>query len=234
MQLDHGPVGSDLGLTPGKDGLWATWSRGRDTVIRSLGAGGRPAAPPIVIAGPLGTFAALRVDATGFTIAYEKDFTHGQIPGDKMGLMLQRFDAAGVRVGRPVALTPGEQDDPQRGGVAWGPTAAARAHAGRHDHDSLAPADLLFGPIGAPATRVSTTLLGEPVIIAAGERFVVAWSDSRDDAAKVCTRVGECVGEVYAATYAADGRPLLAPTRLTRAAVSGQVAAEWRRLELCR
>lgn len=238
-------VDAQLAASPARGEFWAAWSDAGVVQVRALGPDGRGASPAIALAGRFGSLDALWPQVGGFSLAYQKNFTRGDIPGDMMGYYLQRFSASGGPLGPPEPLSPRSPTDPSWGALAWRDQAAARVHTQQRvgkDGRTQEPSELRFGPVGGDTRVIAGTLLGEAVIAATADAYLVAWSDARDDLGRPCQRLGACVGELYVAGWRRDPTaslatplaPTLAPTRLTRLAVARPTAdpdTRWR--ELC-
>lgn len=228
---------AQLAVEPQTGEFWVAWADAGKVQVRALGVDGRGQSPALALAGEFGSLDALWPHAGGFALAYQRNFTRGDIPDDAMAYYLQRFDAAGGKLGAPELLSPRSRSDPSWGALAWRDRSAARVHVQQRvlpDGRTQDPSNLRFGPLGSDTRVIAGTLLGEPTIAATADGYLVAWSDSRDDQAKSCLRIGACVGELYVASWKRDQTPALAPTRLTRSAVSRPPTAvngRWR--ELC-
>ncbi len=228
---------AQLAVDPRSGEFWAAWTDTGKSFVQALGADGRASTPAIAIGEGFGSLDELWPQAPGFALAYQKNFTRGEIANDAMAYYLQGFDKTGAKLDKPGLLSPPSRGDPHWGELAWSERGAARAYVQQRinrDGRQQEPSDLMFGPLGLDARVVASSLLGEPTIAASGEEFVVAWSDARDDGSKACLRLGACVGELYVASWRLDGTQRLAPTRLTRLAVPRPpVAIDDRWRELC-
>ncbi len=228
---------ADARLASGPRGFWATYSTGPEITVVQLGPGGRPASPAVVLKERLGSIDAVWPQDGSFALEYHKSFTLGSVPNDKMGYYLQSFDPGGRKRSAAVALSPASASDPHWGSLARSDAGAVRVHGvERIDRSGrrMPVSDLMFGPVGRDARKLSSTLVGEPRVHALGDDFFAAWSDARDDRSRACERLGACVGEVYVASWKRGQQPLLAPTRVTHGAVPRPPVSDdgrWR--ELC-
>lgn len=234
---DNANLDARLAVDPTSGEFWLAWTDARKTSVRALGSDGRGTRPALALTGEFGSLVALWPQPAGFALAYQKNFTHGSVPDDAMAFYLQRFDAAGAPLGPAEPLSPRSPVDPSWGALAWRDGAAARVHVQRRIHPdghTREPNYLHFGPLGADTRVLAQTLLHEARLAALPDSYLVAWSDARDDASIACQRIGACVGELYVGGWRPDHAVALAPTRITRLAVSRPRAAlDGRWQELC-
>ncbi len=209
---------SQLISTPsGFQALWTAGSgQGR---MRRLGADGAPVGDTQAYTfGGQFVAAGVALDEE-IQIVYSDASMSGQDRSDTMGLYLLRLSAAGTPLAEPVPLSPRDREVARFGDAAWLPD-------GRYARVFDERGPLHFGLGSGPTTRLTDAGSGggSAAIWAHEDRFVVAWSDHRDDTSTACTALGECSMEAYFAVFDEDGKALLPATRVTHEATPQVVA----------
>ena len=210
------------------DGFLVAWTAGAEKGrMQVLDAGGTPVGETVAFAFGGQMIAALDARADHVEIVYSDASYSGSDLTDTMGLYRLRLALDGRPMAEPEPLSPRDRQEARFGHGAWlADGRFARVYGER------GPA--FFG-IGSreKTTRLTDTAPpgGTIAVWAAGDRFLVAWPDHRDDTSPACTALGECSFEAYVAAFDARGRALLPPTRLTHQATARPVAPyrDWER-----